>query len=365
MATTKLVRAKMPVQAASEYRFGGATRGERAIASNGEVNASSKRELLSRSMELQQATARGEVVQDGQYVTAAARQAKAERNKALINAAFTNPNAYRVLGEKMAEDIYMTSNRKGFSRRFLNRIELKQGDIPRFPVRSKNVTAMWLSGPSRIETQVAVDRWLTPPEGQIATRVFVPQNELNQSNTDVLEEKYIEALEGIMVAEDRFWYNMVQDSIGIDNNQTLVSGTLSPLALMSVRQNVAQWGLKPVFCLMASDLFVDIVGDSSFIQAIEPVARHELIMTGELAVLYGMTLISEAYRHPEHKVLGVGEFIVVSDPLTHGAYADRGGVDSAPIDPTTEKMIGRGWLLSESFTATIANARSVAFGKRV
>ena len=365
MTTPKLIRASAPAMPASEYRSFGATRGERAVGSNGEMNADNKRDLLNRSHDLQLATARNEVVQNGQYVTASQKAKKEERNKALIQAAFTNPNAYRVLGEKMAEEIYMTSNRKGFSRRFLNRIELKQGDIPRFPVRSKNVTAMWLSGPSRIETQIAVDRWLTPPEGQVATRVFVPQNELNQSNTDVLEEKYIEALEGIMVAEDRFWYNMVQDSIGIDNNQTLVSGTLSPLALMAVRQNVAQWGLKAVYCLMASDLFVDIVGDSSFIQAIEPVARHELIMTGELAVLYGMTLISEAYRHPEHKVMGVGEFIVVSDPLTHGAYADRGGVDSSPIDPTTEKMIGRGWLLSESYTAVIANTRSVAFAKRV
>ena len=364
MATPKIIRASAPT-VASEYRGFGATSGERTVGSNGEVNASSKKELLQRAFDLQTATAQGRVIADGNYVTAAQKQAKKERNQALVQAAFTDANAYRVLGEKMAEEIYMTSNRKGFSRRFLNRIELKQGDIPRFPVRSKNVTAMWLTGNSRIETQIATDRWLTPPEGQLATRVFVPQNELNQSNTDVLEEKYIEALEGIMVAEDRFWYNMVLNSIGIDNNQTLVSGTLTPLALMSVRQNVAQWGLKAVYCLMASDLFVDIVGDSSFMTQLEPVARHELIMTGELAILYGMTLISEAYRHPEHKVLNVGEFIVVSDPLTHGAYADRGGVDSAPIDPTTERQIGRGWLLSESFTAVIANTRSTAYAKRV
>lgn len=356
-----LIRAKAPT-VATEYRFGGATRGERAVASNGELNADSKKDLLQRSFDLQTATAKGSVITASE---ADQRVQRAAVNKELVAAAFANKDAYRVLGEKMADEIYMTTNRKGFSRRFLNRIELKQGDIPRFPVRSKNVTAMWLAGPDRLETQIALDRWLTPPEGQLATRVFIPQNELNQSTGDVLEEKYVEALEGIMVGEDRYWYNMVNNSVGIDNDQTLIAGTLSPLSLMGVRQQVTRWGLKAAYCLMASDLFIDIVGDSSFINAIEPVARHELIMTGELAVLYGMTLISEAYRHPEHKVLSEGEFIVVSDPLTHGAYADRGGVDSAPLDSVSERVIGRGWLLSESFTAALGNTRSVAKGIRL
>ena len=116
---------------------------------------------------------------------------------------------------------------------------------------------------------------------------------------------------------------------------------------------------------MASDLFVDIVGDASFIQAIEPVARHELVMTGELATLYGMSLISEAYRHPEHKTLDQGEFVIVTDQAFHGAYSDRGGVDSQPIDGTTERMIGRGWLFSESISLAVANTRSCSFGQRI
>lgn len=361
--TQSLIRAKQPV-VASEYRFGNAKTGERAVASNGELNAISKKDLLMRSRDLQMATASSAVISNDDY-TAANRQREIARNRDLMVRAASNPEALRVLGEKMADEIYMTTNRKGFSRRFLNRVELKQGEIPRFPVRSKNVTAMWLAGPDRLETQIATDKWLTPPEGQLGVRVFVPQNEINQSNSDVLEEKYVEGLEGIMVSEDRLWYNMVQNTVGIDNDQTIIAGTLSPSSLMGVRQQVARWGLKSAYCLMASDLFVDIVGDSSFIQAIEPVARHELIMTGELAILYGMTLISEAYRHPEHKVLGEGEFVIVSDPLTHGAYSDRGGVDSQPLDPVSENIIGRGWLLSESFTLAVANTRSTAIGRRV
>lgn len=344
---------------ASDFRFTPGS--ERAVGSNGEVNASSKKDLLARSVALMQASAQGRVVSD---TDAQDRQRIIATNKELVQAAFDDPKAHRILGERMTEQLYMTANRKGYARRLLSRVELKQGDIPRFPVRKKNVTAMLATGPVAISTQIATDKWLTPPELQIGTRVFIPQTELNQSNSDVLEEKYVEALEATMVAEDRLHYNLCRATIGTDNALAAISGTLSPLTFMNARQNVQRWGMKPTYCVMASDLFVDIVGDASFIQAIEPVARHELVMTGELGVLYGMTLISEDYRHPEHKVLSQGEFIIYSDPAFHGAYSDRGGIDSQPIDTLNERIVGRGWLVHESMAMAVANTRSVAFGIR-
>lgn len=352
------IKAKHAV-VASDFRLSGSN--ERAVGNNGEVNASSKKDLLARSIQLMQASSLGQVVTD---TDAQSRQKVTATNKELIQAAFDSPQAHRILGEKMAEQLYMTSNRKGYMRRLCNRIELKQGDIPRFPVRKKNVTSMMATGQVSIHTQIALDKWLMPPELIIGTRLFVPQIEINQSSSDVLEEKYIEGLEATMVTEDRMHYNLCKATIGIDNNLSAISGTLSPLSFMNVRQNVQKWGLKPMYCVMASDLFVDIVGDASFIQAIEPVARHELVMTGELGVLYGMTLISEDYRHPEHKVLTQGEFMIVSDPSFHGAYSDRGGIDSQPIDTINERMVGRGWLMHESIAMAVANTRSVAFGIR-
>jgi hypothetical protein len=354
---TKIVSSR--TVAASEFRAPGSN--SRFIGNNGEINASSKKDLLQQSMTLMEATARGDVATDGEVDNFQRRAT----NRALLTAAFEDTKSHRVLGERMADQIYMTANRRGYMRRFLNRVDLKQGDIPRFPVRSKNVQAMMVTGPTQVQAQITRDKWLTPPELQVISRIFVPQNEINQSNTDVLDEKFIEGLEGIMVTEDRMYLNAARATIGVDNNLSVISGMLSPTSLMTTRQNVARWGMKPVSCLMASDLFVDIVGDAAFIQAIEPVSRHELVMTGEMAVLYGMTLVSEAYRHPEHKTLEEGEFAVISDPQYHGAYSDRGGVDSQPIDATTERMAGRGWLFTESLSAVVANNRSIAFGRRI
>ena len=187
----------------------------------------------------------------------------------------------------------------------------------------------------------------------------------NQSSGDVLQEKFLEATEATMVAEDRLWYNQVQALVGVDNTLSIISGQLTPYNLMTVVSQVTRWGLKNAHLLTASDLWQDIIGNSDFHQAIDPVARHELLLTGELGVMYGMTITSDAYRHPQHKVLGQGEFYVISDALNHGAYSDRGGLTSTPTDISVERIPGRGYVIHESLAVCVANSRSVAKGIRV
>jgi len=351
----------VPAVAASEYRFGGAKNGERAVASNGELNAYDKKEILARQMQFIQAASAGQVVSDSLFASAEA----AQTNKELIQAAFNDSRAHKVLGERIAESLYITANRQGFMRKYLSKLTVEQGTVPRFPLRTKNVTAVYSTDATRIEAQITRDKWFMPPELQIVTRPFVTQNELNQSAGDVLQEKYVEATEAIMVAEDRLWYNQANALVGLDNNLSIISGQLTPYTLMQVQNNVTRWGLKAPHILMASDLYQDIVGNSDFFNAIDPVARHELLLTGELGVLYGMTITSDAFRHPEHKVLNQGEFFVIADAMNHGAYSDRGGLQSSPIDISIEKIPGRGWVLHESMALAIVNSRSIAKGVRL
>lgn len=355
----KVQAARTPT-VASEYRF--ASSNERAIGHNGEVNAGSKKELLNRQMQFLTAASSGTLVSDadGHKIEAAAKT-----NKELLYAAQNDSSVHRVLGERMAESLYITANRQGFMRKYLTKNTVDQGTVPRFPLRTKNVTAVWSTSPTRIESQITRDLWFTPPELSIVARPFVTQNELNQSAGDVLQEKYVEATEAIMVTEDRLWYNQVNALVGVDNNLSIVSGQLTPFTLMQVVTNVTRWGLKAPHVLIATDIYQDIIGNQDFYSALDPVARHELLLTGELAVLYGMTITSDAYRHPEHKVLNQGEFYVISEALNHGAYSDRGGINSAPIDIVNEKIPGKGWVIHEEIAISIANSRSVAKGLRL
>lgn len=359
MNKIKVQAARTPT-VASEFKFG--TNSERAIGRNGEINASSKKDLLNQQMAFLAASSSGSLVTDAQGHKI---EAQTKANRELLMAAQNDPAVHRVLGERMAESLYITANRQGFMRKYLTKIVVDNGTIPRFPLRTKNVTAVWSTSPTKIETQITRDKWYTPPELSIVTRPFVTQNELNQSAGDVLQEKYVEATEAVMVAEDRLWYNQVNSLVGVDNNLSIVSGQLTPYSLMQVRNNVTRWGLKAPHILIASDIYQDIVGNQDFFTAIDPVARHELLLTGELGVMYGMTITSDAYRHPEHKVLSQGEFFVISEALNHGAYSDRGGINSAPIDIVNEKVPGKGWVIHEEIAISVANSRSVAKGVRV
>jgi hypothetical protein len=350
--TKVAIRASKSPVLATELKLAGSN--EFAVGRNGELNASSKRDLVGQQQKFLQAASQGNML-----------NIDSQTSRELVQAAFNDKESHRVLGEKISDALYITANRQGFMRKYLAKIDVQQGSIPRFPMRNKNVTAVWSTSPTKIESQITRDRWFTPPELMVVARPFIPQVELNQSSGDVLQEKFIEATEATMVAEDRLWYNQVQSIVGVDNNLSIISGQLTPYNLMTVATQVTRWGLKGAHLLVASDLWQDIIGNSDFFNAIDPVARHELLLTGELGVMYGMTITSDAYRHAEHKVLGQGEFYVISDALNHGAYSDRGGLISTPIDISTDKIPGRGFVIHESLAVSVANSRSVAKGIRV
>lgn len=359
----KIGAARKPV-AASEFYFDD---GSKAVGANGELNAGSRRELFDRQSKFLAAASRGEVASDGTVLSREAQAKRLEASKEMLTAMFNDVSGkeQKILGERIADALYVTANRSGFMRKYLAKQTVEQGSIPRFPVRQKNVVAVMSTSPTKIRTQIMIDNWYTPPELQLIARPFVTQNEINQSAGDVLAEKYNEAVEALMVAEDRMWYNQVQALSNVENEQTVITNQLQPYSLAQVQQKVARWGLKAAHILMASDLYQDLIGNEAFYTAVDPVARHELLLTGQLGVLYGMTITSDAYRFPEHKVLGAGEFYVISDEINHGAYSDRGGIMSTPTDITTERTPGRGWVLQETIAMCVANARSVAKGIRI
>jgi hypothetical protein len=351
------IRASKSPVLATELKLAGSNEfavGQYAGSGRGELNASSKKDLLAQQQRFLTAASQGQML-----------AIDSETSRELVQAAFNDPESHRVLAEKISDALYITANRQGFMRKYLAKIDVQQGSIPRFPLRTKNVTAVWSTSPTKIESQITRDKWFTPPELMVVARPFIPQTELNQSSGDVLQEKFIEATEATMVAEDRLWYNQVQSLVGVDNNLSIISGQLTPYNLQTVVTQVTRWGLKGAHLLLATDLWQDIIGNADFIQAIDPVARHELLLTGELGVMYGMTLTTDAFRHAEHKVLGQGEFYVISDALNHGAYSDRGGLVSQPTDISTEKIPGRGFVIHESLAVSVANSRSVAKGIRV
>jgi len=342
---------------ASELRFGNNT--ERAIGGNGELNASSKVDLLQQIAKLAEIASTQGVIPMAS-TSAEKRQAHAQA----VTAAFASEEAHMEVGEVIADELYQAANREGFMRRFLARQELAQGQIPRVKMRMKNVVAVVAGSPSKVQTQLVRDNTYFPPEFYITTRPFIEKRELDQSSGDVLEEKYIEALEGTMVAEDRVFMNLANATVNVANQKTTIVGTMNPAGLAALRNQVTRWNIPAANWLIANDIWNDIIGDSGFQQLIDPVSKHELLLTGQLGTILGMFIFSDGYRHPQHRVLSQGDMVIVGDPVNTGTYTDRGGIESSPVDASIEGILGRGWMMGESISAVIANARAIAIGKR-
>lgn len=334
---------------------------EKLVGYNGEINASSRKDLANIVASLMEYANNHEILTEED---AASKEKLASLHREMLLAAFESKEHLQTLGETLADELYVASNRNGFCRRFLVRQELEQGKIPVVRMRMKNVVATVASSPSKVETTLVRDNNFYPPEFYITARPYVEKRDIERSNTDILEEKYIEALEAIMVQEDRIWKKMAEATVNVSNPHTNIVGQLTPTSLANFRNVVTAWGIPVKFWLIANDLWSDIIGNNEFMTAIDQVTKHDLLLTGVLGTLLGMTIISDAFRHPQHKVLERGEMYVISDPINHGQYTDRNGIDVQPIDGTHENIPGRGWFLTETISLVIANTRSVARGRR-
>ena len=333
------------------------------IGHNGEVNASSKAELMSVIASLiDHSSAQGGVYTEDAAVS---KVELAKKHHDMVTASFSSNEQLAAVGETLADELYVTSNRDGFMRRFLARQEVAKGSIPTVRMKMKNTVAVIASGPSQIETQLIRDNDYYPAEFYISARPYIEQRDINRSSGDILEEKYIEALEGIMVSEDRTWKKMAEATVGISNGMSNFVGQMTPTALGQFRNLVTRWGIPASTWLIANDLWTDLLADVGFQAIIDPVSKHELLLSGQLGDILGMTIVSDSFRHEEHKVLSKGEQYIIGSPINHGTYSDRGGIDSLPIDHSIERIPGRGWSLTESVSMIIANPRSVAKGQRV
>lgn len=352
------MKKRFNVVAATDLKRPGSN--EKLVGANGQLNASNNKDLLTAIAALVQASQTQHIVTEAQAnaMTSADRQA-------LVVAAFQSKEELASLGDVVAEQIQLTANRDGFARRFLGYQDLAQGQIPRVTMSRKDVVASVATGPTEVATQFVRNNELFPAEFYISARPYIEERDLNRATGDILEEKYTEALEGIMVQEDRIWKRLADEIVGGAGNPHLnVAGEFNPKAFARATGYLQDYGITPAFALLASDLWQDIISNSEWAEIIDPVSQHELLLTGKLGTVHGMEILSDQFRHQTHKVLNRGEFYIVSAPHQHGQYTDRGGVKSQPIDGTHESVPGRGWFMSESLSMVIANPYSVARGRR-
>ena len=351
------------VALASDIRSTGAN-GERLIGRNGELNASSKKDLIEQQTRLMSVANTQQIVTESDAERIRIETTKARRRE-MATAMFHDSDKHVAVGAAMGDELYITQGREGIMRNVLQRQELENGKVPRVTLRTRNLTVGVVSGPTSTELQVVRDNFLYPVEYYLTARPYVEQKEIVQNTSDVLEDKYMEAMTAFMVQEDRLFRQLCINSINHANPLTTHVGLMNPVVLGNFRNRVESWNITAQQWLIANDLWTDIIADTGFQSIYEPMAQHEILLTGKLGTILGMTVKSDGFRHPEHRVLERGEQFIFGPADTLGTYTDRGGIDVTPIDAAQTGIPGRGWNMYAMQSQTIANFRAVACGRRV
>lgn len=338
------------------------------VGRGGEINANDKKELLHNIAEFFGAMSRGEVRAGAEENTERDKQLAATARRNALVAAYRDQGgrSFLDMGVAIGMEIYETANRDGFMRRFLMKADVQQGSIPRIRFTFKTQFAVAASSATAIQPLMVRSKFLLPPEFYIEDYLMIEEREINQSSGDILEEKLLEGQEAVMVQEDKLWKKLVDALVGAANQQVNVIGSFTPAALQVMRSQIIAWGLTADTLLFASDLWSDFVAGSSFTQFYDPVSQYEIVQTGVIGRILGLTLISDAYRVPQLKVLNAGEMYMVTRPEYHGAYTDRGPVVAQEINGQSNGMgmPARGWYMWEQMSMVIPNARSFVKGVR-
>lgn len=340
----------------TELRFGNR---RNVIASNGELNANNKKDLALQIANLLTASANGEIVPA--KITASQRAAE---SRELLLAAWNNPERFEQLGIAMAAELQEANSRQGFVRQLVIEEPISQGGFPRHRVRYPNVVAVQAVTPTDVLPQLVRDRYIYPPELSMVANIEIENREIAQATGDILEEKYREGLEAIMVAEDRLWRTAADATVGIANPLTAIAGSMDPATLRATITKVTDWNIPATKTLLANDLWNDICTDTDFLDAFDPLSQNEILLTGKLGQIYGTELITDGFRPPEQRVLGSGELYVVGQDTLHGAITSREGVVPTPINGAIRNRPTKGWFFEELFSLSITNARSVAKAAR-
>lgn len=342
-----------PLQA---LRFGRSSATE-AVTSRGEINAYDKKDALKTIDRLMIEASSGRIVRTIE---------EREQARTLLASAINDPTGQIMHDIKVAiaAEINETAAREGFLRRYVIEEPLSQGQVPRVRMRYRNVVAVISESAADIQHQVVRDKYFWPTEFNIVANIEIEEREIAQATGDMLDEKYNEGLQAVMVQEDRVWKNMADGAVGAANPLTTITGALTPTYLMTIQQLVTDWKLPATQCLLANDYWKDIITNSNWLTAFDPVTRAEVLLTGRLGSVYGMEISTDGFRPPELKVLEPGELYINSSAEYHGAITTRGGVVPTPLNGPVNSRTTRGWFLSELISAIITNARSTAKGVR-
>lgn len=272
-------------------------------------------------------------------------------------------DSWKDFGSAIALEITEELDREGLMRKCFRQGDINTSEIPRFRVRTKNVVAMVSTALGAVNSQFIRDRYVEPDETFITAKPMVSEKDIAQGAADLVEDVYLRSRQAVVVGEDKLWYTMLQNSVGVANAQASYVGGITPSLLANSLENVRSWNLVPENLVIGSTATSAFLNDSSgFSGVLGVVTQDTLIRTGQLATLWGMNILTDGFRDTNQQVLNPLDVFILSSPDTLGGYTDRYGVVSDPVDGAHEGVPARGFFIRELISCALVNPRGCQFG---
>jgi hypothetical protein len=341
--------------------------GGRMTDSDGNINANDIKELAQRVNALHAMFKNGDVGYGAGFEDPGAEQgkiqAKKERHEALVSAYHSGDGRLKVMGEVFAEDVWETLNRNGFTSQLVARKDVVDSTDNRIRKRRKDVVAFQVVNDGEGIAQVVEQAYIYPKDYYLQCQVLIEERDLAQAGPEFLDEKFQDALEAVMVRQDRILRNLFLATAGVFN-APISFATFTPQVLTALRTQVASNGIPAAHMLFSFDIWDDIIADPSFTSWWEPVHKYQLIMEGKLGSLLNMKLITDGFRYSTLKVLEPGEVFVLGTPIALGQRGVRREIQSTEINHYPLGAPRRGFYLMGIESLHVED-RPVSIGTRV
>lgn len=325
---------------------------------HGEINASSQADLL---VQIGNALKASESAPPQPRTT---QEASTERAQALSEAMNDETGrSLQMLGQALGAEIYETTNRQGFARRVVQYQEVGQGETNLVTVKEKNVMGFMAVSPTEVMPSEIRERRILPPEFHLSGYILIDTIELANSSSDLLEEKYEEGLEQVMVKEDRLFKRMADSAVGIRNTVQNFS-TFTPAVFARMLNQVSRWGIPTTTCLLSSNLWEDVIQNGDFNGVMDPVTKWEILQEGYLGRMYGVDMVTDNFRQKNLKVLDTGEVYITGAPINLGVLSVRGNMVTEPINRFPQGEAKKGWFLDQITSMVVANPMAISKGKK-
>jgi len=291
---------------------------------------------------------------------------KNERHQTLV-AAYHDQSGQKwaALGAGVAQLIQERQQREGLVRKLMNQNPLAIGEEPKLSMPRKVAEAVVATSEASVEFQVIRGNRIYPTELALIANLRVSNLELQQSSGDLLEEMYNQGYEAILVKEDRLWKLAADRLADTGVNPTILLGSaMTPALLSQIKNQLTGQGMPVGSMIMSADFWNDMLGNPGFYDLYDPVTRYNLIQDGTIGSIFGMPIITDAFRDPNYRILNPGEMYVTAAPEFIGGFTDRGGVEATPVDGAQTGSDTKGWFLRESFSLGMINPRGIVRVRR-